>query len=99
MKGVRGVLKKRRELHDQRLGGEALLTALTRRESEAMKACYNRCPLSATDLFPTSINPGGRCETAGKQIERCAIATFQIARTIGFKGEFRQWEELLRVGE
>jgi len=42
------------------------------------------------------------CETAGKsgkQIERCVIATFQIAESMGFKGNFRQWEELLRVGE
>ena len=42
------------------------------------------------------------CETAGKsgkQIERCAISSFQIADSIGFKGDFRQWEDLLRVGE
>ena len=41
------------------------------------------------------------CETAGKsgkQIERCVISTFQIAESIGFKGDFRQWEDLLRVG-
>jgi hypothetical protein len=34
----------------------------------------------------------------GKQIERCVIATFQIAQSLGFNGEFRQWEHLLRVG-
>ena len=42
------------------------------------------------------------CETAGKsgkQIERCVIASFRIAESLGFKGEFRQWEQLLRVGE
>ena len=42
------------------------------------------------------------CETAGKsgkRIERCVIASFQVAESMGFKGEFRQWEELLRVGE
>jgi len=42
------------------------------------------------------------CERAGKggkQIERCVISTFQIAESMGFKGEFRQWEHLLRVGE
>jgi hypothetical protein len=42
------------------------------------------------------------CETAGKsgiQIERCVIPTFQIAASMGFKGEFRQWEDLLRVGD
>ena len=33
------------------------------------------------------------CETAGrsrKQIERCVISNFQIAESMGFKGEFRQ---------
>ena len=42
------------------------------------------------------------CETAGKsgkQIERCVIATFQIAQSMGFKGEFREWEHLLRIGD
>jgi hypothetical protein len=32
---------------------------------------------------------------SGKQIERCLISTFQIAD----KGEFRQWEGLLRIGD
>ena len=34
------------------------------------------------------------CETTGKsskQIERCVISTFQIAESMGFKGDFRQW--------
>jgi hypothetical protein len=42
------------------------------------------------------------CETAGKsgkQIERCVISSFQIAESIGFKGDFRQWEDLLRIGD
>ena len=42
------------------------------------------------------------CERAGKggkQIERCLISTFQVAERIGFKGDFRQWEHLLRIGE
>jgi hypothetical protein len=42
------------------------------------------------------------CETAGKggkQIERCVISTFQIAESMGSKGEFRQWQELLRIGD
>ena len=41
------------------------------------------------------------CEAAGKsgkQIERCVISTSRIAESMGFKGEFRQWEHLLRVG-
>jgi hypothetical protein len=40
-----------------------------------------------------------RAGKSGKQIERCVISSFQIAEIMGFKGEFRQWEELLRVGE
>ena len=42
------------------------------------------------------------CETAGKsgkQIERCLISTFQVAESMGFKGELRQWEGLLRIGD
>jgi hypothetical protein len=42
------------------------------------------------------------CKTAGKsgkQIERCVISSFRIAESLGFKGDFRQWEELLRIGE
>jgi hypothetical protein len=42
------------------------------------------------------------CETAGKsckQIERCVISTFRIAESMGFKGEFRQREHLLRVDD
>ena len=42
------------------------------------------------------------CQRAGKskkQIERCVISTFQVAGSIGFKGDFRQWEQLLRVGD
>ena len=42
------------------------------------------------------------CEIAGKsgkQIERCVIATFRVAESMGFQGEFRQWEDLLRVGD
>jgi hypothetical protein len=42
------------------------------------------------------------CETAGKsgkQIERCVISTFQGAMSLEFKGDFRQWEHLLRIGD
>jgi hypothetical protein len=40
-----------------------------------------------------------RAGKSGKQIERCVISSFQIALSMGFKGEFRQWEDLLRIGE
>jgi hypothetical protein len=32
---------------------------------------------------------------SGKQIERCVISSFQVAESMGFKGDFRQWEHLL----
>jgi hypothetical protein len=34
-----------------------------------------------------------------RQIERCDISKFQIAESMGFKGEFRQWEHPLRIGD
>jgi hypothetical protein len=40
-----------------------------------------------------------RASKGGKQIERRIISTFQVAESMGFKGEFRQWEHLLRIGE
>jgi hypothetical protein len=27
------------------------------------------------------------------------LASFQVAESMGFKGDFRQWEHLLRIGE
>ena len=35
---------------------------------------------------------------SGKRIERCVISTFQIAQSLGFRGDFRQWEHLLQIG-
>ena len=40
-----------------------------------------------------------RADKGEKQIERRVISTFQIAESMGFKGDFRQWEYLLRVGD
>ena len=40
-----------------------------------------------------------RAGKSGKQIERCVISTFQVVESMGFKGDFRQWEHLLRIGE
>ena len=52
-------------------------------------------------------NPVGRSPTRVHEAEidrlfdadKRGLVVFQIAQSIGFKGEFRQWEELLRVGE
>jgi hypothetical protein len=35
-----------------------------------------------------------RSGKGGKQIERCLISTFQVAESMGFKGEFRHWEKV-----
>jgi hypothetical protein len=40
-----------------------------------------------------------RAGKSGKQIERCVISSFRIAESMGFKGDFRQWEDLLRIGD
>jgi hypothetical protein len=40
-----------------------------------------------------------RAGKSGKQIERCVISSFQIAESLGFKGDLRQWEHLLRIGD
>ena len=40
-----------------------------------------------------------RAGKSGKQIERCIISTFRVAESMGFKGDIRQWQELLRIGD
>jgi hypothetical protein len=34
-----------------------------------------------------------------KAIEREVISSFQVAQSLGFKGDFRAWEHLLRIHE
>ena len=56
----------------------------------------------AAHLYRSRREYGSVCERAGKsgkQIERCLISSFQVAESIGFKGDLRQWEELLRIGD
>ena len=31
--------------------------------------------------------------------ERCVISTFQVVESLGSKGDFLQWEKLLRIGD
>jgi hypothetical protein len=40
-----------------------------------------------------------RAGKSGKQIKRCVISSFQIADSMAFKGDFRQGEDLLRIGD
>jgi hypothetical protein len=41
----------------------------------------------------------GRPNKGNKAIERNAIASYQVAQSLGFKGDFRSWEHLLRTHE
>ena len=67
---------------------------------EKLLTLLNLRPSRPIGLLLISIDPGGNrraCETAGKsgkQIERCVISSFQIAERMGFKGDFRRWEDL-----
>ena len=36
---------------------------------------------------------------SGKRIERCVISSFKLAESLGFRGDFRQWQHLLRIGD
>jgi len=40
-----------------------------------------------------------RPNKGNKPIERCVISSYQIAQGLGFKGDFRAWEHLLRIHE
>ena len=56
----------------------------------------------ATHLYRSRREYRSACERAGKSgkpIERCIISTFRVAESVGFKGDFRQWQELLRIGD
>ena len=56
----------------------------------------------ASHLYRSRREYRSACERSGKggkQIERGLISTFQVAESMGFKGDFRQWEHLLRIGD
>jgi hypothetical protein len=38
-------------------------------------------------------------QKGNKAIERTILSSYQIAQSLGFKGDFRQWEHLLRIHE
>ena len=75
----------------------------TRMVLEKLLILLQSRPSSAIDLFPTSVNPEENIDEPvklpGKQIERCVIASFRFAESMGFKGEFRQSRDLLRIGD
>jgi hypothetical protein len=73
---------------------------------EKLLASFQSAPVGR-DRFVSHLYQSRReyrraCETvgkSGKQIERCVISSFHVAESIGFKGDFRQWEHLLRIGD
>lgn len=74
---------------------------------QTVEQLLGRCePASTTNSPLTSNGPAGeyrhvreRPNKGNKAVERCVISTFQVAQDLGFKGEFRQWEHLLRIHE
>ena len=40
-----------------------------------------------------------RPNKGNKAIERTVISTYQVAQSLGFNGNFRAWEHLLRIHE
>ena len=40
-----------------------------------------------------------RPNKGNKAIEREVIASYQVAQSLGFQGDFRQWEHLLRIAD
>jgi hypothetical protein len=40
-----------------------------------------------------------RPNKGNKAIEREIISSYQVAQSLGFNGDFRQWENLLRIHE
>jgi hypothetical protein len=40
-----------------------------------------------------------RPNKGNKAIEREIISSYQVAQSLGFNGDFRQWEHLLRIHE
>ena len=94
-------------LHDS-INGVALIAQIeqTRATLEKLLTLLQSAPVER-DRFVSHLYQSRRayrraCETAGKsgkQIERCAIATSQNAESMGFTGEFRQLEDVLRIGD
>ena len=71
---------------------EQLLTQLQTSEQDAFAAHLYR----SRREYRSACDHAGK---GGKQIERCLISTFKVAERMGFKGDYRQWEHLLRVGD
>jgi hypothetical protein len=61
----------------------------SRRGCATLAGMAKQAPLPQTATLPKS----------SEEIEKCVIASFRIEKSVGFKGDFRQWEGLLRIGD
>ena len=71
---------------------EQLLVQLQASEYDAFAAHLYR----ARREYRSTCDSSGK---SGKPIERCLISTYKVAESMGFKGEFRQWQRLLRIDD
>ena len=80
------------KLTEIRQGVEHLLAQLQSSEHDAFAAHLYR----SRRQYRSACDHGGK---SGKQIERCLISTFKVAENMGFQGDYRQWQHLLRIGD
>ena len=77
--------------------------ALIDQIQQARETLLQSAPVDATDLSPTFISPGDHIGEPAKLPESPArkssgaSSQASIAESMGFKGDFRQWEQLMRV--
>ena len=56
-------------------------------------------PHSETQLNIAGIVEGAKPRSPASKSRGVVIASFRSAESMAFKGEFRQWEHLLRIGD
>jgi hypothetical protein len=56
-------------------------------------------PLFATFSNRFSATRAESSEKGNKAIEREILSSYQVAQSLGFNGDFRAWEHLLRIHE
>jgi hypothetical protein len=82
---------------------KSLLSAQSADCDPTSRGCWaylNRHPSNGTDLFPASINLGASTggpvkwpAREGSKSNAASSQRFRVAESMGFKGEFRQWED------
>ena len=80
------------KLTEIRQSVEHLLTQVQKSEHDAFAAHLYR----SRREYRSACDHSGK---GGKQIERCLISSFKVAESMGFQGDYRQWQHLLRIGD